>query len=182
MKALHEMPEARVKLVLEYMRYDELSLIVDWVNRESEEFMIRYAGYTFQFPLTLNQLYEHYDKGLNCIESGVYLYKLVWEDSHEIIGSVQLCHFDSSIQLAYVGRFIIGDKRNRRKGYGSEALKFLFDLARDEFKLKRLKLKVFKDNQDAIRCYSKNGFVVTNSDENEYEMNKALINAEEELL
>jgi len=53
----------------------------------------------------------------------------------------------------------IGDRANRRKGYGAEALHLLLKFAFCEANLERVGLDVISYNEDAIRLYQRAGFV-----------------------
>lgn len=53
----------------------------------------------------------------------------------------------------------IGDKANRGKGYGREAMNLLLDFAFNELNLYRLQLGVFAYNTNAIKLYESLGFV-----------------------
>lgn len=53
----------------------------------------------------------------------------------------------------------IGEKSYWGKGYGSDAVLTLLDMAFTRLKLNRVYLRVLKDNQRAIRCYRKCGFL-----------------------
>ncbi|NPV52913.1 MAG: GNAT family N-acetyltransferase [Firmicutes bacterium] len=52
----------------------------------------------------------------------------------------------------------IGQESDWNKGYGMDAVVALLELAFAEMKLKRIYLRVHKDNVRAIRCYEKCGF------------------------
>ncbi|MBL7214321.1 MAG: GNAT family N-acetyltransferase [Phycisphaerae bacterium] len=54
----------------------------------------------------------------------------------------------------------IGDKEQRGKGYGKEAIKLIIEYAFQTIGLNRLYLYVFEDNSNAINLYKKAGFVV----------------------
>ncbi|SFS31161.1 GNAT family N-acetyltransferase [Marininema halotolerans] len=54
----------------------------------------------------------------------------------------------------------IGEKEDRNKGYGTEALQLLLQYAFYELNLHRVGLDVIGNNHSAIRCYEKVGFVV----------------------
>ena len=54
---------------------------------------------------------------------------------------------------------IVLDPEQQQKGYGSEAIGLLLELAFDYMNLNRVHLRVYSDNARAIACYEKCGFV-----------------------
>ena len=54
---------------------------------------------------------------------------------------------------------IVLGPEHRGKGYASEAIDLLLELAFDHMNLNRIYLRVFTENQPAIKCYDRCGFV-----------------------
>jgi RimJ/RimL family protein N-acetyltransferase len=52
----------------------------------------------------------------------------------------------------------IGDRENRGKGYGTEAVKLLLDLAFTGLGLRNIQLQVYEFNHGAVRAYERAGF------------------------
>ncbi|CAM4363531.1 hypothetical protein PAAL109150_22650 [Paenibacillus alkaliterrae] len=59
---------------------------------------------------------NHYIKGINSLESDVFIYKIMKQDN--FIGTVQLCRFNTESKEAFIGRFLIGEDLNRERGVG----------------------------------------------------------------
>ena len=55
-------------------------------------------------------------------------------------------------------RIRIGEKDYWNRGFGTEAVRLLLELAFASMGLRRIHLKVYRFNRRAIRCYEKNGF------------------------
>ena len=88
---------------------------------------------------------------------GNYQFAIVKQENDELIGNCSLHKIDFINQIATVGIFI-GDKENRGKGYGSEALELLLSYGFNHLNLNNIMLTVFSFNAPAIACYKKVGF------------------------
>lgn len=80
------------------------------------------------------------------------------KNSGTLIGIIGLKNTD------YVNRnaelfLYIGDKNNRGKGFGADALKTMLVFAFEELNLHRISVEVFSYNTQAIKCYEKVGFI-----------------------
>lgn len=78
-------------------------------------------------------------------------------DNNELIGNCRLKDIDVVNRVATLGIFI-GEKEERSKGYGSEAIKLLLDYGFNYLNLHEINLDVYSFNKRAIRCYEKVGF------------------------
>jgi RimJ/RimL family protein N-acetyltransferase len=74
-----------------------------------------------------------------------------------LLGNCSLHRIDWTNRHAMFGIFI-GDKNDRRKGYGRDATRVLLRYAFEEAGLNRIELEVFSFNTSAIRLYEKVGF------------------------
>lgn len=74
-----------------------------------------------------------------------------------LIGNCGINAVDHISRTATIGIFI-GDKENRGKGYGTEALKLLIGFGFNYLNLRNIDLRVFDFNKNAIACYKKVGF------------------------
>lgn len=75
------------------------------------------------------------------------------------IGTIQLYDinkFDGNCMLG----IRIGNRDFQGKGYGREAIELLLKYAFETLKLKRVSLKVYEYNENAIKCYLKTGFEI----------------------
>ena len=84
-------------------------------------------------------------------------FAIVKTDDDTLIGNCGLNKVDHISRKATIGIFI-GDKDNRGKGYGSEALMLLLDFGFKYLNLNNIDLQVFDFNKNAIACYKKVGF------------------------
>ncbi|AJY75625.1 GNAT family N-acetyltransferase [Paenibacillus beijingensis] len=153
---------------LELLNESDFNTIVNWINHRDQDFMVQWSGLTYTFPLTVEQMQSHYHKGINSLDSDVFIYKIVEITSNEMIGSLQLCRFDSMKKEAVICRFIIGDSSRRGSGIGTLALKKAVQIGFTQFGLKQIRLNVFDINNTAIRCYERVGFKKGKMTENAY--------------
>ncbi len=75
----------------------------------------------------------------------------------ELVGVTQLIDIDPIHRSAEL-TIRIGDEANRGRGYGTEALKLLLAFAWKDLNLHRVWLRVFSNNERAIKAYVRAGF------------------------
>ena len=83
-------------------------------------------------------------------------YFIILNDSTPI-GSVELDFIDWEKKECAVCRFLLNDEY-RNKGFGTESLKNLTQLAFQKFEMCRVRLSAFDFNIEAIKCYEKAGY------------------------
>ena len=93
----------------------------------------------------------------NSLKSGEYQFSIVDLKTDELIGNCGIMNIDNIDRIATVGVFI-GEKDNRNKGYGKEALRLLLDYGFNYLNIHNIGLKVFSFNDGAIKCYKDVGF------------------------
>lgn len=77
--------------------------------------------------------------------------------SDELVGLIDIGGISWQHGVGWLG-VAIGDRANRGRGYGTEAVTLLLDFAFRELNLYRVQLNVFSYNTAAIRVYEKLGF------------------------
>ncbi|WP_159888597.1 GNAT family N-acetyltransferase [Paenibacillus puerhi] len=157
-----------MNIELKYLQESDFVTIVRWINCYDKDFMVQWAGLTYTFPLSVDQMQSHYHKGINTSASDVFIYKITETTSNETIGSLQFCRFDSINNEAVFGRFIIGDSNIRGSGIGTIALRKAVEIGFTQFDLKKIRLNVYDINRAAIRCYERVGFRKVKITENVY--------------
>lgn len=80
------------------------------------------------------------------------------EDGPVVIGSITFRGLDRISHRATIG-MAIGDKRYWGRGYGTEAVRQFVRFLFTSYNLHRIDIDTFADNERAIRCYKKVGFV-----------------------
>ncbi len=87
------------------------------------------------------------------------IYSNVKKKTHKLIGIIGLYDVNYIGHAAHLS-ITIGEKKDRGKGLGTEAIKTLLKWAFDELNLHSICLYVFSFNTLAIQCYQNIGFKV----------------------
>jgi RimJ/RimL family protein N-acetyltransferase len=125
---------------------------ISWVD--SEESMIVFSGKEFTFPITTEQLKKYVSAEYRLI------YKVINADTNEVIGHAELNNIDNRNRNARICRVLIGDIKNRNKGFGKEIINELVQIGFADLKLHRIDLGVFEFNVQAMNCYESCGFEI----------------------
>lgn len=132
------------------LRLDDVDNCLSWLNdREVTKYLTNYLPITrMAEEKFLRRIDESPSDIVFAVETldGTYL------------GNAGLHRIDHRLQRAELG-IVIGNKQYWGKGHGSEAVMLLLQYAFEDLNLHRVYLHVLADNQRAIRCYSKCGFV-----------------------
>jgi RimJ/RimL family protein N-acetyltransferase len=129
----------------------DLPLIAQWY--EDDEFM-RLLNATAAYP----RAERHFKEWLDIDpKNNEFLFMVRTVAGDKLIGYVQLDGILWNHRNAWLA-IAIGDRDDRGKGYGKEALHLLLGYAFRELNLHRLQLTVFNYNTGAIRLYEKAGF------------------------
>lgn len=122
--------------------------LVDWID--SDELNYLWGGPKFSFPLTQQQLDEHY------ANPDVYAYLFCVDQANA--GYVEL--YRESLNSFKICRVFIS-KEFRGQQLSQVMLTQLMQKAQSEFNATSLSLAVFSHNQVAKRCYQSLGFTTT---------------------
>ena len=128
--------------------YDDTENIIKWRNSEyvNSRFIDR--------RLFTKESHEAWLK--NYVETGKVAQFIILLDG-EAVGSVYLRDIDPDTKEAEYGIFI-GEESARGKGVGTKSAKLILKYAFEELGLKKIFLRVLKNNPGAVRSYEKAGF------------------------
>ena len=128
--------------------YDDTENIIKWRNSEyvNSRFIDR--------RLFTKESHEAWLK--NFVETGRVAQFIILLDG-EAVGSVYLRDIDPDTKEAEYGIFI-GEESARGKGVGTKSAKLILKYAFEELGLKKIFLRVLKNNPGAVRSYEKAGF------------------------
>lgn len=140
---------------LHYFDRSHIPTLMSWID--TPEFLLQWAGPTFRFPLTEQQI-EKYIENANKDTSTLFVYSAVFKETGDVIGHIALSNIDREQKSARVGKVIIGDSRFRGKGIGYLMIREVLKIAFEKLNLHRVSLGVFDFNTSAIACYEKAGF------------------------
>lgn len=134
-------------ICLENFECEDFDTLISWVD--SPETLMQFAGPSFSFPLTAEQL-ETSLQDLNR-----HAFKAVDVERKKMMGYGEI-YF--KLKTAFLGRIIIGEQNMRGRGLG---LVLVQQLTHYAYRLnpQQIELNVFDWNIAAIKCYQKAGFV-----------------------
>lgn len=135
------------RLYLSPMSEDDLEIYTKWMN--DKEITEKLGNYYKNITLSFEKKYLENESG--------YSFAIVLKKENRLIGNISLMDVNNINQTASLGIFI-GDKEDRNKGYGKEAIKILLDYGFNTLNLNNIMLGVFSFNEFAIRTYEKIGF------------------------
>ncbi len=129
--------------------YDDTDNIIKWRNSDSVRKRFIYRA------LFTKESHEKWMKTM--VETGKVVQFIIVCDGKDV-GSVYLRDVDYDKKEAEYGIFI-GEESVRGCGVGTKSAELAIAYAFDDMKLDRLFLRVYADNEGAIRSYEKAGFV-----------------------
>ncbi|MCL2199700.1 MAG: GNAT family N-acetyltransferase [Defluviitaleaceae bacterium] len=87
-----------------------------------------------------------------------YRFDIVLLDGDTLIGHISIHNIDHLNRNAFIG-IVIGEEEHRRKGYGHEAIRLVLKYGFNTLNLHNIMLSANADNNAAIACYKKIGFM-----------------------
>ena len=139
---------------LRHVEREDLPRFVEWLNDPEVS-----LGLSIHIPLSMDEEESWYEQVLKspneerplCIEAR-------HEEGWKLIGNSGFFTVDWRNRNAEFGIFI-GERADWNHGYGTEVVKLILEHGFSTLNLHRIFLRVFADNQRAIRVYEKIGFV-----------------------
>ena len=142
---------------LVHFQESDFDQLIEWIY--DEEILIKWCGSLFKFPLTRESL-SWYIKSTNIVgESEAFVYKAIDEEGN-VVGHISLGGLSYKNRSARVTRVLVGNNAQRGKGCCQSMIKEILKVAFEELKLHRVSLGVYNDNEPALKCYLKTGFVI----------------------
>lgn len=119
-----------------------------WIT--SPELLFQFAGTTFSYPITKNQLLNYQNENP---ERSFYI-GLNADDEVVAFGEI----IPQKNNIPRLGRLLIGNPAERGKGFGTSFIHLLLAECQALFQTKTVELFVLEDNLPAVKCYQKIGF------------------------
>lgn len=138
------------KVYLSPISVNDAEKFVTWMN----DFNV--TDYITRSDKVLTLEYENQWLNEETKKSG-YLMSIVCVDNDEVIGNISLNEINFVHRYAVLG-IMIGENKNRSKGYGAEAIGLLLDFAFNYLNLNSVSLTLLDCNERAKRCYENVGF------------------------
>lgn len=144
--------EEKMDVFLRPIELEDAEKIVQWRNSEQvKQFFI------YQNNLTVDNQKEWINTK---VASGEVIQFIIMEkETQKGIGTVYLRDVDRCMNKAEYGIFI-GEESARGNGYGTQVAKLMIKYAFEELNLHRLYLRVFQENERAIKSYLNAGFEI----------------------
>ena len=147
---MKEYRDEAVGIYLRLMTGADTDLIVAWRNSDAVR-----RNFIYQ-ELFTRESHENWIR--TKIETGQVVQMIICElEIGKPVGSVYIRDIDTTHHKAEYGIFI-GESCARGRGYGTAAAKLMIRYSFEELNLHRLFLRVYADNQQAVRSYEKAGF------------------------
>ncbi len=137
------------KVYLSPISADSIELFTKWMN----DFGVTDYTARSQFVFSYEAEKAWFD---NKVKSKDYMLSIVTLKDDEVVGNIELQSIDSVNREATLG-ILIGEEKNRNKGYGTEAISLLLDYGFNYLNLNNISLTVLACNDRAKRCYEKVG-------------------------
>ena len=142
------------RLRLRALERSDVPQYYEWVNDPEVT-----AGLTLFLPMsTLDEEKWFEDSTQRPQETRPLVIEVREGDGWQMVGNCSFIDLDWVARSAEFG-IMIGDKTVWNRGYGTETVLLLLQHGFNTLNLNRISLKVFADNERAIRAYEKAGFV-----------------------
>lgn len=139
--------------------------IVSWIENEVD--FRRWSADLFsKYPLTAEDLQEHYEKEKKSLNNG-FLPMVAYDEQLGLVGHLFMRFPDRDRKIVRFG-FVIVDNRKRGQGYGKEMVRLALEYAFDELKAEKVTLGVFENNLSAYYCYKVVGFMEVEKKKTKY--------------
>jgi len=137
-------------ILLQPFNKTDFNQLIAWET--DEEALMQFAGPSFSFPLTKDQL------ELTLTDARSLTYSILYAADKTIIGHAEIYFPDNA--TAHLCRILIGNVKYRGKGLGLEAVNHLLNISFSRPGIEEASLNVFDWNTAAVKCYTKAGFTV----------------------
>jgi diamine N-acetyltransferase len=111
-----------------------------------------------EVPFSLQGIMQLIEQQQHIRSTGQLRLMICQNDSHEAVGAIDLYDADFKNGNAAVG-ILIGEEKDRKKGYASEALGLLIEYAGELLALHNLYCSIQADNEESIRLFEMHGFM-----------------------
>lgn len=136
------------RLYLSPMCVSDAAIYTRWMNDKEVTENIGRAGKVTTFKEEKNWIIKN---------NNGYNFAIILRDGDRLIGNVCLNDVDLINKTASLVIFI-GEKDDRNKGYGKEAIKLILNFGFNSLNLNNIMLTVYSFNERAIKTYEKVGF------------------------
>ncbi|MSO98713.1 MAG: N-acetyltransferase [Rhodospirillaceae bacterium] len=141
-------------VTLEPFATTDIDRLIGWIPDAA--FMLQWAGPTFTWPLTRDQL----ERDVTALKpNGPQRMYRAADQAGVVVGHIEIKAIDPIHSNAMLGRILIAPDR-RGNGLGLPLVNAALEICFSELGLHRVGLRVFAHNTGAIACYKRAGFRV----------------------
>ena len=140
-------------ILLQAFTINDFEQLMAWET--NEEALMQFAGPSFSFPLTRHQL------SLTLIDKKRLSYSIQYLPGCIVIGHAEIYFPDET--TAHLCRILIGDPHYCGRGLGLQTVNELLRISFARAGIAMATLNVFDFNTAAIKCYTKAGFTINES-------------------
>lgn len=108
-------------------------------------------------PFTIEEITSFVNAEHDIYKNNQYRFIICLSTNNQPIGTIDLFEFDEQLKQVGIG-ILIAEKKNRNKGFASEALKLVTNYCITKLNTVQLFCNIFKENKNSIRLFEKNGF------------------------
>lgn len=139
---------------------DDYKILTKWMNDET---LVSGLG---NFKFNISELYEK-EWLENVCKKGEHQYAIVRKEDDKLIGVYGLEIRDNVARRIHIGGFI-GEKEDRGKGYGTEALKLITKYAFEVLNAETLFSGIYAFNEASLKSAQKAGYIMAGKYRNAY--------------
>lgn len=110
-----------------------------------------------EVPFSLQSIYQLIEQQQNIRSTGQLRMMICENETDEPVGAIDLYDVDFKNANASVG-VLIGEHKNRNKGYAKEALELIIEYSREYLAMYNLSCSIQADNIESIKLFEKIGF------------------------
>jgi diamine N-acetyltransferase len=110
-----------------------------------------------EVPFSLQAILQLIEQQQQIRTTGQLRMMICLNETEESVGAIDLYDVDFKNKNAAVG-ILIGDEKDKNKGYAAQSLKLIIDYAKNELDLYNLYCSIQADNSTSIHLFEKTGF------------------------
>jgi len=140
------------KVRLRSLEQNDIGIIAVWRNNALDDFFS-------PWPIAISEQARWYERYVNSGRDRLFIIETQEKvaDSPNMqwrpVGMIGLNDVNLHHQTGEIGQVLIGDKKDRKKGFMQDALNVMVAFAFREANINRLYVEVFADNQEAVTFY-----------------------------
>lgn len=142
------------KIYLRALEPEDLDFIYKIENNE-----LVWEMSSTQTPYSRYLIKQYLENAYQDIYEAKQLRLVICSPDDGVVGLIDLFEFNPAHRRAGVG-ILIAEEKNRRKGYGKEALSLIVNYGATHLKLHQLYANISEDNPNSVQLFEKQGFKI----------------------